>query len=170
MKKLLVKDIAIISIFGVIVALQEEILIFLPNINFTVFLVVLFSKVFGLYKTLLMILVYVFLDNTLMSSFSPIFTPFMYLGWAIIPSLLNTVFKNVNKTMQLALLGILFSFVYCWVYIIPNALILKINIIAYLASDILFEILMALSSFITILWLYEPSAKALKKLYSSITN
>lgn len=161
------KDIVLIAIFGVILALQEEIMVFIPNVNFTVFLIVLFSKTFGLFKTLLILIVYVFIDNFVMGSFSPIFTPFMYLGWAIIPISLNTIFKNINKSIHLAFLGALFSFIYCWIYLIPNAFILKIDIKAYLMVDIYFEIVMAITSFITIMWLFDPLHKVLSQLTNS---
>ena len=88
----------------------------------------------------------------------------MYIGWIIIPIFLNTVFKHINESLKLAILGVLFSFIYCWIYLIPNAFILNINIKAYLIADVYFEIVLAATSFVTILWLYNPAYRILKKL------
>lgn len=170
MHKLTIKELVLVALFAVILTVQEELLVFLPNVNLTVFLIVLFSKCFGLYKTIMIIIVYVFLDNIVMGSFSPIWTPFMFVGWGLIPVLLNTVFKNVNESIKLAFLGVLFSFLYCWIYLIPNAFVYKIDIKAYLAADIYFEILLAVTSFVTIMWLYEPTHKVLDRLLNKNSN
>ena len=164
MHKLSVKDIALIALFAVILTVQEELLVFIPSVNFTIFLIVLFSKCFGCFKTILIVTIYVILDNMYMGNFSIIWIPFMYIGWIIIPIFLNTVFKHINESLKLAILGVLFSFIYCWIYLIPNAFILNINIKAYLIADVYFEIVLAATSFVTILWLYNPAYRILKKL------
>ena len=45
------KDLTIIAVFSAILFVQELSLSFIPNIQLTVFLLVLYSKVFGLKKT-----------------------------------------------------------------------------------------------------------------------
>jgi hypothetical protein len=62
----------------------------------------------------------------------------------------------------LALLGILYSLVYSWLFAIPYALILKVSLTSYFASDVPFEIMLSLSSFLTIWWLYDPLRKVLE--------
>lgn len=159
--KLKVKDITLIAILSVVLFVQKEVLSFLPNISLTVFLIVLYSKKLGLSNTLLIIAIYCILDNLIMNSFNIIFTPFVFIGWALIPLMLNTVFKKVDNVLSLSLLGILFSFLYSWIYLIPNVLVLNVNPIAYLASDSIFEIILAISSFVSILWLYKPCSKVI---------
>ena len=56
---------------------------------------------------------------------------------------------------------VLYAFIYCWLFIIPNYFILKIGPIEYLISDFLFEIILAISSFVSIYWLYNPCGKVL---------
>ena len=51
-----VKDITIIAILAAILFVQEQALSFLPNIQLTVFLLVLYSKTLKLWKVLLIIL------------------------------------------------------------------------------------------------------------------
>ena len=47
---------------------------------------------------------------------------------------------------------------------IPNIIFYSIDIKAYLISDILWEIVLAISSFLTTLWLYKPCVSVLNKL------
>ena len=155
-----VKDITLMALLTAILFVQEQAFTLLPNIQLTVMLLVLYSKVLGLKKTTFIILVHTLLDNLVMGSFNLYFIAFMLAGWLLIPLLLTTVFKKVESTIALAFLGILFSFLYSWVMapaslIIQDALTLPL-LIAYLQIDIWWEILLAMSSFLTILWLYEP--------------
>ena len=158
-----IKDITLIALLTTILFVQEQLLSILPNIQLTVFLLVLYSKKLGFIKTTIICFIHVLLDNLIMGSFNVIYMPFMFIGWMIIPISLNTIFKKVNSNIILAFLGILFSFLYCWIYIIPNTLILEVSFISYLVADILWEVLLATSSFLTILLLYDPCSKLFDK-------
>ena len=159
-----IKDLTIIAVFSSILFAQEQLLTFLPNVQLTVFLLVLYSKVFGFTRTTTIIIIHVLLDNLLMGSFNAIYVPFMLIGWWIIPLVTCILLKKVDNSFILAGAGIIFAFIYSWCFIIPNVLFLNVNWITYLYSDILWEIILALSSFITILWLYKPCVKLLNKL------
>lgn len=153
------KDIALIAIMTTILFVQEQLLINLPNIQLTVFLMVLYSKKFGLGKSVIIIILYTLLDNLYMGSFSIMYTPAMLVGWLLIPLTLCTLFKKVNNSIVLALLGVLYSFIYCWLYVVPNYLIMNIDPVAYIIADIVFEVVLAVCSFVTILLLYKPCSK-----------
>lgn len=159
-----IKEIVIIAIFSAILFVQEQALTFLPNIQLTVFLLVLYSKVFGFKKTSIMILIHVLLDSIIMGSLNFFYFPFMLVGWIIIPIIICTLFKKIDNNIILALMGIAFSFFYSWMFVIPEYLFKGINPIVYLSSDILWELVLALSSFLSILWLYKPCSKLLNKL------
>ena len=160
-RKIEAKDITLIALLTTIIFVQEQLLTFIPNVQLTVFLLVLYSKKLGFTRTSIICLIHVVLDNLVMGSFNFVYMPFMFLGWIIIPITLNTIFKKVESEMVLALLGALYSFVYSWIYIIPNIMILNVDFTAYLIADIIWEILLAVSSFLSILWLYKPSSKVL---------
>ena len=115
-------------------------------------------------KTIIITFIHVLLDNLVMGSFNIIYVPFMFIGWIIIPLLLNTIFKKVESNIYLALLGGVFSFVYCWIFIIPNCLVLNVDFISYLISDFVFEVILATSSFLAILLLYNPCSNIINKL------
>lgn len=153
------KDITLIALMTTIIFVQEQLLSFIPNFQLTIFLIVLFSKKLGLVRTLIICFIHTLLDNFIMGSFNIIYIPFMFIGWAIIPITLNTIFKKIESNIVLAFLGILFSFIYSWLFIIPNIFILNVKFFDYFTVDILWEVLLATSSFITILLLYEPCSK-----------
>lgn len=160
-KAINVKDIALIAVMTTILFVQEQLLTSLPGVQLTIFLIVLFSKKFGLIKTILIVLVHVVLDNLYMSSFNLMYTPAMLIGLLIIPLTICTIFKKIESSIILAILGLVYSFIYCWLYIIPNYIIMHIDPIAYLASDIVFELILALCSFLSILLLYKQCSKAM---------
>lgn len=162
--KLSVHDLTLIAILAVILFVQEEILTFLPNIQLTFFLIILYSKKLGYFKTSLIILIHVILDNLVMGSMNVYFTAFMYIGYLLIPLTLNTLFKKVENKNTLSILGIFYSLIYCWIYIIPNVFLYRINVIAYLVADFPFEIILASCTAISVLLLYEPCSKAFEKL------
>ena len=154
--KMTVLDMALIAMFAAILFIQEEALTFIPNVQLTVFLLVLYSKRLGFIKTVIIIVIHVFLDNLVMSSFSLVWTPAMFIGWLLIPIVICTIFRKVENFIVLAIAGAILSFTYCWCFVVPNYLVMHINPLKYLASDILFELILATSSFVSILFLYIP--------------
>lgn len=169
MKVLTIKDIALIALLAAIVFVLEQLLSFLPNIQLTVFLIILFSKKIGFIKTTLIVTIHVLLDNLFMGSFNIYMLSFMYIGWMMIPITLTTLFKKVNSPISLALLSILYSFIYSWIMIIPSCILFELNFKEYIIADILFEIILASSSFISTLWLYKPCEKVLNILQEKVS-
>lgn len=159
-----VRDITLISIFATVLFVQEQVLSLLPNIQLTILLLVVYSKTLGFTKTSIIIVIHTILDNLVMGSFNLLVIPFMALGWFIIPVLLFTIFKKVNSSNGLAFVGIILSLLYSWILIYPGMIIQELSFREYLIGDIVFEVVLAASSFITILWLYEPLSSLIKKL------
>ena len=61
------KRLVLLAFLSIILTVQEELLTFLPNIQLTVFLLVLYSKKLKCHETLLIITLHVLLDNTCFS-------------------------------------------------------------------------------------------------------
>jgi len=158
-----VKDITIIAILAAILFIQEQALMGLPNVQLTVLILIVYTKAIGVKKTILIVLIHTILDNLLWGFDIRYFIP-MLLGWLFIPFSLGTIFKKVEKPLTLAILGILYAFIYSWLMAFPQLLIDKSVFITYLIGDIPFEIIFAASSFATILWLYEPLKKVITNL------
>lgn len=158
-----IKDAALIAVLASILFVQQIALSFLPNVQFTALLIVLYSRIIGFKKTMLIVVIHVFAINIL-SPFGPVIPmqiPAMLIGWLLIPILLHTVFKKFTSAWMLALFGFFFAFVYGWLFIPVSVWVLGIPFLSYLYADLLFEIIMAVSNFLTILWLYEPLKKIL---------
>ena len=142
-----------------ILFVQEEALTGIPNIQLTIFLILLYSKKLGWYKTSIIVCIHVLLDNLVMGSFNLLYTPAMFIGWMFIPTFITLFCKKVENPFLLGLVGALSGFVYSWIFIIPRVFIYKINVLAYLISDIPFEITLALCGCITTWILYKPCSK-----------
>lgn len=173
--KISTKEITILSLLTTILFVQEQLLMMIPNVSFTPFLIILYSKILPFKRVSLIVIIYVLIDNLYMGSLNLIYTPPMLIAWLLIPILLKTLFKNINNTLGLALFGCAFGFIYGWIYIptyiIAGNLPFTIPVItAYLAADILFEIIMAVSNFICIIWFYDPLRNLLEKQFNIYTN
>lgn len=166
-RKIKTKDVVLLAMLTAIIFVQEQVLSFIPQFQFTILLLVLYSKCLGFYKTSIIIIIHVLLDNLVMGSLNYIYTPAMIIGWLFIPLLLNTVFKKINSPIGLALTSILFSLLYSWSFIPINVLTTDVDFFAYLIADIPFEIMLIVYSFLTIIWLYKPLEKVLKSLNDS---
>ena len=170
MAKFTVRDMAIVAVLTTILFVQEELLSFLPNVQLTFFLIILFSKKLGIAKTSIMIFIHVILDNLVLASFNIFLVVAMMVAYMIIPITTNTIFKKVENNIYLALIGILYSFIYSWIMILPSIAIYDLTVEAYLLGDIWWEIVLALSTFVSVLWLYSPCSRLLDNLLENRTN
>ncbi len=156
------KDMTIIVVLASILFVQQIALSFIPNVSFSVLLVVLYTKVLGFKKTSLIITIHVLAINLLspMGPVVPTLIPAMFIAWMLIPILLTTLFRKLESAIWLSIFGLGFGFVYGWVYIPFTVWFIGTPFLPYLIWDIPFEIVMAISNMISILWLYEPLKKA----------
>ncbi len=155
------------ALLTVLLFAQEQLMNFLPNINFTILLMMLYAKTFGFTKTTMMITVYLIMDSVFMASLNPIWTTGQWVAWMVIPLLACTVFKGTEDSLKLAFAGALCAFLYCWIMILPTMLVLKTPFRLYLIADIPFELLLAASSFLGILLLYDPLRRLLHRLMNA---
>ena len=68
------KDITLIALLTTLLFVQEQALVFIPNVQLTVFLIVFYSKKLGFLRTSLIVAIHVVLDNLVMGSFNLIYT------------------------------------------------------------------------------------------------
>lgn len=144
---------------------QEQMLVFIPNVSFTVVLIILFSSVLSLKESLIYVFIYVFLDNMYMGGLNLFYMIPMLIGWSLIPISYNTILKKSHDEYRLAIFALIFGFVYGWLFIPFNMIQYAVSsFIPYLLADILFEIVMAISGFLTVIWLFKPLHKVLESL------
>ena len=157
-----IKRLVRIAIFAAALFVQEYILSFIPNVQLTQCLIAVYYYTFGLFDTIIIIIIHIFLDNLIMGSFNLIYTPAMFIGWITLPLLLHLFRKNQNVFFSASLVsihGIIYSF---W-FVFISVLVLDIPFWTYFISDISFEIALILNGFITTLLLKNKLVKLLKK-------
>lgn len=150
------RELLLLSMLTVVLFVSEQALSFLPNIQVTVLLIVIYTKLLGLKKTLMIVLIHTLSDNLMMGSLVPMtFIP-MLIGWSLIPILLSTIFKPLKSSISLAFFGFFFSYLYGFIFIPFTVFFTNAKFSHVLLLDIPFSTVLGTSSFISILWLYEP--------------
>ena len=148
-----------------IIIVQEYALMFIPNVQFTVLLIILFSSVFSLKEGLIMVFVYVLLDNLLMGTMNVFYIIPMLLAWSIIPIIYHIYLKRFEGELHLSLFAFIFGFIYGWMFIPFRILQFGItDFRPYLIADLPFEIIMAATGFLTVLWAYAPLKRVMDTL------
>ena len=157
-----IMDIVIIAMFSSIVfVLEQALTIYLiSSLLFCCF--ILYTKLLGFKKTLVIVIIHTLLDNLYMGTINPYVALPMLVAWSLIP-LVITIFKKVKSKYFLIGFAFVFGFVYGWIMMVGAVLQFEINVYAYLVSDLPFEALMALSGAFSVLILYDPLYKFLIK-------
>jgi hypothetical protein len=147
-----------------IVFVQEQLLMFIPNVQLTTLLIILFVTVFTFKESFLMIVVYIFLDNLFLGGLNPFTMGAMFVAWMLIPIIWHTVLRKTKNVQILAFFGFFFGILYGWVFI-PFTMIQTevFELWPYLLADIPFQGIMATTNFLTVLWLYEPLHQVIEK-------
>jgi hypothetical protein len=164
-RKNTLRHVILTGMFLAILIVQEQLLLFLPNIQLTVVLIMVFAAILPGYLLVFLVFGYVMLDNLLMGSFSLLYTPPMLIGWMLL-ALFGWLVRNRSFFIVL-LTALVFGFLYGWVYIPFNMLLHGISTFwPYLAADLPFEITMAVNNYLTVLILYKPLLALVKPLVS----
>ncbi len=156
------KRLLMISLSLAILFTQEQLLLFLPNVQFSVLLIILFVSVYNFKESMILITAYVFLDSLYLGGFNVFYMIPMLLAWYIIPISYHTILFKTKNEVTLAIFALVFGFIYGWMFIPFNMIQTGItNFIPYLIADIPFELIMATTGFLTVLWLFKPLYKVL---------
>jgi hypothetical protein len=160
-----IKEIIILALSTSILIVQELAFSFLPNIQLTTFLVMVYVRAFGIKKSSMIVLVYVFVDNLIFGSLMMlnIVLP-MLIGWFFIIYSFYFVSKMSHKLWVYVVLAYLFGHIYGLIYAPFQVWILKVEMIPYLIVDLPWQVIMGLSNALSVLWLYEPLSQFLVKL------
>lgn len=158
-----VRKMTTMAVLTSILLVQEQLLTFIPNVQFTTLLILLFVTHFTFKESMIMLLVYVFLDSLWMGALNPLIMVPMYLGWALIPMFYHTVLKRTQNVHVLALFGLFMGSLYGFVFVPFAVLQTGVSAQVYILADIPFQIVMGLSNFMTIYWLYAPLNQRFKE-------
>lgn len=162
--KITVRELCILAFMSVLLFIQEELFVFIPNFQFTFLLLAIYVSVFGFKKTSLIIFAHVLLDNIYMGSLTPIVMIPMWLGYMIYIGII-WLLKNKNIWL-LTLGGILGAYIYCMLFFVTNIVFLEIDIYHYWLADIPFEIMLMSTIAFTMIYLYKPLRRKLSELWN----
>ncbi len=154
--KLKLMDIIVISMFTAIVFTVEQAISFIPNIQLTVFFFILYTRLLGFKKTMIIVILHTIADNLYVGTFNPFFVIPMLIAWSLIPILLSTVFKKFKGVNSLTIFAFFFGFVYGWIFIPFTMYLWDVDFIPYLIADLPFELSMAISGGLSVAFLYKP--------------
>lgn len=158
-RKLLVIAFAIAITFT-----QEQLLIFLPNIQFTVLLMFVFASVFNYKEMFIYVFVYVLIDSLYMGAFNPFYMTPMLIAWFSISLVYKLFLKDDSSIYKKATVAAVFGFYYGWTFIPFSMMQTGVtNLVPYLVADLPYEIIMAVTGFLTVLWGYDPLVKVVKQ-------
>lgn len=162
------RRLVLVALAIAITVVQEEVLVLVPNVQLTVFLIILFTRFFTFKESVIYVFVYVLIDSMYMGAMNPLYMVPMFIAWMLIPIAQKLFLHKTNQVIHIAFFALCFGFVYGWVYI-PFKIIEQgiVGIWPYFLADLPFELIMAGTGFVTVLWLYEPLEKVLKNLFKS---
>ncbi len=166
-----IKEITLLAISTSLLIVQEYVLQFLPNIQLTTLLVMVYTYVFGIRKTSMIVIVHVFIDNLLLGSIGMfnVWIP-MLIAWLLIVFLFHLLKQKTENILVYAIAGFLFGHLYGLVFVPFQAFLLDVPIIPYLLADLPFQLIMAITNFLTVIWLFPILTPYLSQLYSHYTH
>lgn len=160
-----IRELVFLALSTSILVVQELVFSFLPNIQLTTFLILIYTKVFGIKKTSIIVLVYVFIDNLLFGSITMINIVIpMLIAWMLIVIIFYFISKYTDKILIYVITAYVFGHIYGLIFTPFQAMLLEVDIKTYMIADIPWQIIMGLSNAFTVLWLFEPLEKYLIKL------
>lgn len=163
-KKDLIRSITLAGMLLAILFVQEQLLVLVPQFQFTVVLIIVYAAIFP-YKILVPLIgAYVLLDNIYMGTLNYLYFIPMLFAWVMLAIIARTL-RHKPFYVQV-ILAIAFGFVYGWVYLPARMIEQGVGIFwLYLKMDLPFEIMMAASNLITMLLIYQPLRLSLEKLF-----
>ena len=161
-----IKELVLLALSTSILVVQELMFSFLPNIQLTTLLIMVYTYVYGFKKSVVIVFVYVIIDNLLFGSITMfnIVIP-MLIGWLMIVTIFSVISSKTKNMIVYLILAYLFGHLYGLIFTPFQAWMMNIEIIPYLLADIPWQVVMGLTNAIAILWLFDPLQRFLSKLY-----
>lgn len=160
------KMLAIVVSLTTILFAQEEILTFIPNVQLTFLLVCCYGATVGLGYGTMIIGIHVILDNIVMGSLTPFIMIPQFIG-LFIALLFGYLFRNKNEYIQ-AIFSAIAVLLYSWAFIPFNIFYFNVKFIPYLIADIPFELILVVTSLVTIILLYKPIVTTINRLMENM--
>lgn len=156
-----IRSITLTAMLLAILIVQEEVLVFIPNVQLTTLLIMAYSAVLPTSLLLILIPAYVLIDSLLMASLNPIYMIPMVFAWLFLAFLTKAI-KN-KPFIWIVIVAVLFGFLYGWSFIPSKMLTMSVfEVWPYVLSDLPFEVIMAVTNLFTVGIMYRPIVQFLK--------
>lgn len=146
-----------------ILTVQEEALTFIPNVQLTFLLIIVYGATIGILDGTIVVLVHLILDNLIMNSFTPYIMIPMFIGLEL-TLICGYLLKN-RKEWIVSIFAGLAGFIYCMLFFGSTVLFYSVEPIPYLIADIPFEVILIVCNIVTVLFLYKPLVKIINDNY-----
>ena len=153
------------SVLTGVMFVLELALFSIPSVQLTFLLMLIYSRILGTPKTMIIIFVHVLLDTVLFGGLMSFYMGSMLFGYMLIPIMANTIFKRVENVYVLALFSGLSAVLYAWSFIPPTMLLYNIDVWLYLMADIPFTAVLVINNFIATIVLYKPLTRIFKEYF-----
>ena len=161
-----IKELTLLAISTSILIVQEYLFQLLPNIQLTTLLILVYTYVYGLKKSVTIVFVYVIIDNLMFGSIGMLHVVIpMLLAWQLIVVSFYYLSRYTKHILIYGFFGYLMGHIYGLMFVPFQSWILNLPMLPYLIADIPFQIIFAISNFLTIIWLFEPLSSFLRDLY-----
>lgn len=154
-----VKKLCYIVVLTTILFVQEEVLTFIPSVQFTFFLIILYGATIGLGYGSIIVVIHVLLDNLYMSSFTIFTIGPMLIGYEV-TLICGYLLRNRSEWI-IALASGICALIYAALFIPVNIVVYNVDPIAYIIADIPFDVVLVCCNVLCVLILYKPMYKLL---------
>jgi len=149
-----IKEILEIPLFISIIVVLEALFLVLPNVSLTPLLLAVYFSLRSYRKSFYLVIVYMAIE--ILQWGLGLWVLPMFLGWLI----WSVVVKTGDKYLPYK--GFVFAFIYGLAFMPLTVIVYNIDPWAYLVADFPFSLTLAVSNFVTLLWLYQPIKRLVK--------
>ncbi len=153
--KINVRTITLTAMLLSVLVVQEEVLMFIPNVQLTTVLIMVYAAVLPLPLLLVLVSGYVVIDGFIMGTFFSYYTVPMLFSWLLLALVARAI--RHRSFWMIVLVAVIHAFIYSWSFIPIRIMEQGIGILwPYLVADVPFELMLAASNLVTVFLFYRP--------------
>ncbi len=147
------------ALLASVLVVMEQAMALIPNVQLTMLLIGVYSAALGFRKSAEIVAIYIVIDSMVASAMYPdwvsmtwVSMPAILVGWLL--SSYAFSWLKTESNLSAASLGAVMSFVYGTIIAVYTSAVYQLDFLVYMSFDIPYQILMAVSSFVSISLLY----------------
>jgi hypothetical protein len=167
-RKINVRSITLTAMLLSVLVVQEEVLMFIPNVQLTAVLIMAYAAVLPLPLLLMLVSGYVIIDGMIMGTVFSYYTVPMLFSWLLLALIARAV-RN-RPFWVIVIIGVAHAFIYSWSFIPVRILEQGIGILwPYFMADLPFEVMLAATNLVTVFLFYRPFRDVLEFIHETRT-